>query len=107
MTRSLPLISIRRALVSRFTDLELEQTEGVLTNRAVAYIKLKKYKEALSDCEQALNLNPNFGKAHLRASTCYIQIGELKKAMQAIENVIKLGDASGEQIKLWIQELIK
>jgi len=43
----------------------------VYTNRAMAYIKLAKYKEALYDCEQALVLNPKFAKAHMRSYTCY------------------------------------
>ncbi len=50
---------------------DIEKSEGVFTNRAMAHIKLAKYKEALYDCEQALVLNPNFAKAHLRSFTCY------------------------------------
>jgi len=63
-------------------------TEGVLTNRAVAYIKLKKFKEALRDCEHALSINPKFSKAYLRAFTCYVQIGELKKAEESLNLAI-------------------
>lgn len=55
-------------------------TEGTLTNRAAAYIKLKKYKEALQDSEHALLLNPNFAKAHVRAYLCYTQVGNFEKA---------------------------
>ena len=33
----------------------------------MAYIKQRKYKEALFDCEQALYLNDKFAKAHIRA----------------------------------------
>ena len=38
--------------------IELCKNEGMFTNRAMAYIKQRKYKEALFDCEQALYLNP-------------------------------------------------
>lgn len=38
--------------------IELQKNEGIFTNRAMAYIKQRKYKEALFDCEQALYLNP-------------------------------------------------
>ena len=38
--------------------LELQKNEGIFTNRAMAYIKQRKYKEALFDCEQALYMNP-------------------------------------------------
>ena len=66
------------------SGLELEKTEGVYTNRAMAFIKLAKYKEALYDCEQALVLNPKFAKAHMRSFTCYTSIGELQKALVAL-----------------------
>lgn len=57
--------------------LEIEKSEGVYTNRAMAFIKLAKYKEALYDCEQALVINPKFAKAHMRSFTCFTQMGEL------------------------------
>ena len=38
--------------------LDLQKNEGIFTNRAMAYIKQRKYKEALFDCEQALYMNP-------------------------------------------------
>lgn len=38
--------------------IELSKNEGIFTNRAMAYIKQRKYKQALFDCEQALYLNP-------------------------------------------------
>ncbi len=52
--------------------IELHKSEGMFTNRAMAYIKQRKYKEALFDCEQALYLNSQFAKAHLRAFTCHL-----------------------------------
>ncbi len=61
--------------------IELEKSEGVDTNRAMAYIKFGKYKEALYDCEQALVINPKFSKAHMRSYTCFISTGELQKAL--------------------------
>lgn len=38
--------------------IDLQKSEGIFTNRAMAYIKQRKYKEAIFDCEQALYLNP-------------------------------------------------
>lgn len=71
---------------------DVERTEGVLTNRAVAYIKQKKFKEAMRDCEHALSINPKFSKAHMRAYTCYVQLGEFSKAEAALDLAIGLGD---------------
>ena len=55
--------------------IELNKNEGMFTNRAMAYIKQRKYKDAIFDCEQALYLNPSFAKAHLRAYACYLAQG--------------------------------
>ena len=47
---SIQRVSVRTTKLSN-QALELEKSEGVYTNRAMAYIKLAKYKEALYDCE--------------------------------------------------------
>ena len=64
--------------------IEIAKSEGIFTNRAMAYIKQRKYREALFDCEQALYLNDKFAKAHLRAFTCYLVQGNLEKAKESI-----------------------
>ena len=70
------------ALYSKAID--INKNEGMYTNRAMAYIKKRKYKEALFDCEQALYINPQFAKAHLRAYTCNLAQGFLQKALESI-----------------------
>jgi tetratricopeptide (TPR) repeat protein len=97
-------------LVSSFLlkcNLDLERSEGVLTNRAIAYIKVKKYKEALQDCEHALSINPKFSKAHMRAYTCYVQTGEFRKADEALKKATELGDETAAKNKQWVSEYIK
>ena len=38
--------------IALYTEaIEMNKNEGMFTNRAMAYIKQKKYKEALFDCE--------------------------------------------------------
>ena len=81
-------------------------TEGTLTNRAAAYIKLKKYKQALQDSEHALLLNPNFAKAHVRAYLCYVQVGNFEKAETALNEAIRLGDESSRTNLVQIGELL-
>lgn len=88
-------------------SLDVERTEGVLTNRAQAYIKLKKFKEALADSETALLLNANFAKAHIRAYTCYIQIGEFQKAEKALHSAVKLGDESARANFVTVAEFLR
>ena len=62
----------------------LHRNEAILSNRAVAYISKRMFKEALHDVEQCLFIKPDFAKAHVRAFTCYLQTGEFEKAEQSI-----------------------
>ena len=50
------------------------------SNRAACYTSLKKYKEVIEDCEEALKLDKNFIKAYLRAGCAYIKLGNLEEA---------------------------
>ena len=68
-----------------------------MTNRAASYIQIKKYKEALFDCEQALIVNKSFVKAHQRAYKCYLSLGELEKAEFSLTQAKALGDSTANQ----------
>lgn len=50
------------------------------SNRAACYASLKKYKEVIKDCEEALKLDKNFLKAYLRAGCAYVKLGNLEEA---------------------------
>lgn len=47
-------------------SIELYEDPKVLSNRAAAYIKLKQYKNALSDCNRALEMDKSFLKPYNR-----------------------------------------
>ena len=87
--------------------IELNKNEGMFTNRAVAYIQKRKYKEALFDCEQALYLNPRFAKAHVRAYACNLAQGLLPKARESLERAVELGEAAMADKLVFIDELVK
>jgi len=52
-------------------------------------------------------LNPNFAKAHVRAYTCYVQVGDFAKAENALTQAIKLGDEASRVNVAEIGELIR
>ena len=87
--------------------IEMNKNEGMFTNRAMAYIKQRKYKEALFDCEQALYLNPSFAKAHVRAYTCNLAQGFLPKAKENAQKALELGETSMGEKTAFIDELVK
>lgn len=54
------------------------------SNRALAYLRLKKYRDSLNDCLKALDLNRDNIKACLHASKCYTVYGELNQAFDLL-----------------------
>lgn len=53
------------------------------SNRAAAYLSLKKFEEAISDCQRSLELNPNYGKAHSRLGLAHFLLGQYEQAVEA------------------------
>lgn len=54
-------------------------------NRAAAYTKLAALPEALKDAEEAIKIDPNFVKGHIRKSMVLQSMKEFTKAMAAIQ----------------------
>lgn len=83
--------------------LELEKRDDIYCNRAQAYIKLEKYKEAVDDCNQAISLNPNNCKAHLRKGTSLFHLEDYKSAKDAFTQGQTLDPADGN-FRTWIRK---
>jgi DnaJ family protein C protein 7 len=52
----------------------------LFANRAAAKMKLKNYKEALGDCDQAIQFNENYAKAYLRRGEIRMELEEFEEA---------------------------
>ncbi|XP_032361112.1 RNA polymerase II-associated protein 3 isoform X1 [Etheostoma spectabile] len=59
-------------------------------NRAMAFIKLEKYKEAEEDCTKAIFLDSTYSKAFHRRATTRAALGKLEEAKQDFQEVLKL-----------------
>ncbi|XP_010552115.1 PREDICTED: TPR repeat-containing thioredoxin TTL1 [Tarenaya hassleriana] len=49
-------------------------------NRAAALMGLKRIGEAIKECEEALRLDPNYGRAHQRLASLFIRMGQVESA---------------------------
>ncbi|TPX44285.1 hypothetical protein SeMB42_g04378 [Synchytrium endobioticum] len=54
-------------------------------NRAAANIMLKHWDDAIQDCRDATKLDPDLIKAYLRASKCYLYLGNINEATHQLE----------------------
>ena len=69
------------------------------SNRAAAYLMLKKYDEALNDCKKISELDPSFTKAYTRASKCYSQRGMIVEAKAVLNDRLKEDESNEEILK--------
>ena len=71
------------------------QESNYFSNRALCYMRLKRYRDCLNDCLKALDLNNDNVKACLHGSKCYIVHGELNQAFDLLTRArsIRPGDS--------------
>ncbi|CAN1161616.1 RNA polymerase II-associated protein 3, partial [Linum perenne] len=73
-------------------------TAVAYANRAMAYIKIKRFREAEDDCTEALNLDDRYIKAYSRRATARKELGELKESMEDSEFALRL-EPNNQEIK--------
>ncbi|KAJ3676070.1 hypothetical protein LUZ60_003482 [Juncus effusus] len=71
-------------------SIALNPTAVAFANRAMAYLKLKKYEEAERDCTEALYLDDRYIKAYSRRSTARKELKKLKQAFEDAEFAVSL-----------------
>eukprot|EP00002_Diphylleia_rotans_P018291 TRINITY_DN3548_c0_g1_i2.p1 TRINITY_DN3548_c0_g1~~TRINITY_DN3548_c0_g1_i2.p1 ORF type:complete len:787 (+),score=179.18 TRINITY_DN3548_c0_g1_i2:62-2422(+) len=74
------------------------------TNRAQAYLKLRRFQEALNDCDQSLQIDQKFVKAFIKKSQIYMEMEDFVKAE---EEACKAAthDADSELVQNQFKEL--
>eukprot|EP00164_Ancoracysta_twista_P004655 GFYU01006291.1.p1 GENE.GFYU01006291.1~~GFYU01006291.1.p1 ORF type:complete len:670 (-),score=228.27 GFYU01006291.1:99-1847(-) len=61
-----------------------------MTNRAMVYIKLQRYEDAIKDCELAIHLEDKCFKGYVRRATAYQRLGQFVEALEDVEVALKL-----------------
>jgi len=72
-------------------------------NRATVASKLKKTAESISDCDKALELDPNYTKALLRRAKSYMEMEQYEEAVRDYEKVLK-ADRGNMEYRQLLQE---
>lgn len=79
---------------------------SLLTNRAAAYLMLLQYKEANSDCDHAIKLDPTNAKAFIRRATALKGLGLIDQAISSLEQGL-LHDPTNNVAKQEKQSLLE
>ncbi|XP_068659346.1 uncharacterized protein [Aristolochia californica] len=79
-------------------SIALSPTAVAFANRAMAYLKIKRFEDAESDCTEALNLDDRYVKAYSRRATARKELGKLKLAIEDSEFALRL-EPSNQELK--------
>ncbi|KAK6159812.1 hypothetical protein DH2020_003193 [Rehmannia glutinosa] len=79
-------------------SIALSPTAVAYANRAMSYIKIKRFQEAENDCTEALNLDDRYIKAYSRRSTARKELGKLKESFDDAEFALRL-EPQNQEIK--------
>lgn len=75
--------------------MELDSTNAVFPcNRAAAHSKKGDHQKAIEDCQKALTLDPNYGKAYGRMGLSYHNLNNLEKAKECYTKALELEPGS-------------
>ena len=86
----------------------MEETLSILSNRALALLRLRQFEAAFEDCAQALSLKPDFGKALWRRSQASASLGRWADAIKDLDSLLamensllaqELGDGSRVELE--------
>ncbi|KAL5565071.1 hypothetical protein UlMin_028235 [Ulmus minor] len=72
---------------------------AIRSNRAAALTGLRRLCEAVKECEEAVRLDPNYGRAHQRLASLFLRLGQVDKARRHLSS-LGLQQDSAESQKL-------
>ncbi|KAJ1283270.1 hypothetical protein BS78_03G115800 [Paspalum vaginatum] len=70
------------------------------SNRAATRMSMGKMREALSDCRKAIDIDPSFLKAQVRAAKCLLALGDVEEAQKAFDMCLKTSHLSSLDHKI-------
>jgi len=76
--------------------LNKEFNSTLYSNRAAAYMKLKRWQEALTDCTRCLELKPSFVKAKVRRAQCCLELKQYDEAIRYYDALCKSDPENAE-----------
>ncbi|NWX45325.1 TOM34 protein, partial [Steatornis caripensis] len=94
----------KKAVEKYSESLKLNQECATYTNRALCYLTLKQYKEAVQDCTEALRLDPKNVKALYRRAQALKELKDYKSSIADIKSLLKTEPKNTAALKL-LQEL--
>lgn len=80
--------------------------ESILFHRAVALRRLRRYVEAIHDCNRLVILNPTHGPAFMQRGLCYLALGVPQRAERDLRAALSLASEEELALELELPELM-
>ncbi|NXH10747.1 TOM34 protein, partial [Bucco capensis] len=94
----------KKAVEKYSESIKLNQECATYTNRALCYLTLKQYKEAVQDCTEALRLDPENVKALYRRAQALKELKDYKSGIADLKSLLKTEPKNTAALRL-LQEL--
>ncbi|XP_060799468.1 tetratricopeptide repeat protein 12 [Neoarius graeffei] len=84
---------------------QLRNMPALYTNRAQAFIKLKKYKEAIIDCEWALKCNDSCIKAYVHMGRAHLGLKNFTESRLCYEKILEIAPERETLVKAYLTQV--
>jgi len=91
----------KEALIYYDRSISLQRSAAVYNNRAITYIKMERFEEAILDCETVLMREPNNVKAYLRRGVALKHLTRYEKALEDFSKVLELAPSNNRARELY------
>lgn len=97
----------KKAIEKYSQSLKLNPTEvTTYTNRALCYLSVKQYRDAVRDCDEALMIDSSNVKALYRRAQAHKELKDIKTCVDDLNNLLKVEPKNSAALKL-LQEVKK
>ncbi|XP_067306918.1 tetratricopeptide repeat protein 12 isoform X2 [Pseudorasbora parva] len=83
----------------------LRDMQALYTNRAQAFIKLKRYKEAISDCEWALRCNEKCIKAYIHMGKSHLALKDFPQSRLCYRKILEIDPQRETMAKAYLKQV--
>ncbi|KAG1951568.1 tetratricopeptide repeat protein [Pimephales promelas] len=84
---------------------QLRDMQALYTNRAQAFIKLKRYKEAISDCEWALRCNNKCIKAYIHMGKSHLALKDFPQSRICYQKILEIEPQRETMVKAYLRQV--
>ncbi|TRY66443.1 hypothetical protein DNTS_025736 [Danionella cerebrum] len=84
---------------------QLRDMQTLYTNRALAFIKLKRYKEAISDCEWALRCNEKCIKAYIHMGKSHLALKDFSQARTCYQKLLEIEPQRETMVRAYLAQV--